>query len=63
MSTMLHADEIRATSELDLPETAPELSAEELDMAMTLVDKMTSEFDPAVYQDEFRAALEQRIEA
>ena len=63
MSTMLHADEIRATDELDLPDEKAELAPEELEMAVTLVDRMTRDFDPNEYGDEYRVALEQRIEA
>ena len=63
VSTMLHADEIRATEDLNLPEEETEISKDELEMAMTLVDRLVGEFKPDEYQDEYRIALENRIEA
>ena len=63
VSTMLHADEIRATEDLNLPEEETEISKDELEMAMTLVDRLVGEFKPDEHQDEYRIALEQRIEA
>jgi len=56
METMIFADEVVPTDELDgLPE-AKELkaSARELKMAQQLIDSLSSEFDPAKYHDEYR---------
>ena len=63
VSTMLHADEVRAAEELNLPEGETEVSKGELEMAVTLVGTLAGEFEPEEYQDEYRAALERRIEA
>jgi DNA end-binding protein Ku len=63
LSTLYWPDEIRALSELDLPDEEPEIKKAELQMAEALVGSMTGEFDPAQYQDEYRTALMQIIES
>jgi len=62
METMYYPDEIRGTAELDLPGDV-ELSEAEMQMAVMLIDQLTGEFQPAEYQDEYRGALQQVIEA
>lgn len=54
METLLYPDEIRAAPEAvgDV-----EVSKKELDMAFTLIDLMTEEFDPEQYKDDYREAL------
>jgi Ku protein, prokaryotic len=63
MTTLHWPDEIRSTAELDLGEQDVEFKPAELLMAKQLVSAMTSEFDPAQYKDEYRAALEAVIQA
>ncbi len=63
LETLHWPDEIRATEELDLPGEDIEVKPAERAMAAQLIAAMTGEFDPAEYRDEYRAALEQVIEA
>ena len=63
METMHFPDEVRGMNELNLPEEEAEFTTQEMDMAATLIDQLTGEFDPSLYRDEYRVALEQVIEA
>ena len=63
MSTMVHADELSRTDDLELDEGEGDVSAAEVEMAVTLIDQLAGEFDPEEYRDEYRVALEKRIEA
>lgn len=63
METMHFPDEVRGMNELNLPEEEAEFTKQEMDMAATLIDQLTGEFDPALYRDEYRIALERVIEA
>ena len=63
LSTLYWPDEIRALGDLDLPTDEPEIKPAEKAMAEQLIGTMTGEFDPASYQDEYRAALMQIIES
>jgi DNA end-binding protein Ku len=63
LETLHWPDEIRATEELDLPGDEIEVRPAERAMAAQLISAMTGTFDPAEYRDEYRAALEQVIEA
>jgi DNA end-binding protein Ku len=63
LSTLYWPDEIRAMSELDLPEEEPEIKPAEKKMAAQLIEAMTGEFEPAAYHDEYREALMQVIES
>lgn len=60
LETMHFADELRDPSELPLAEAS--VSAKEMKMALSLVQTMTSEWDPAQYHDEYRDALLKLIE-
>jgi DNA end-binding protein Ku len=62
LETMLWPDEIRepAFGFLDGDVTA---RPQEVAMAQSLIEAMSGDFDPAEYTDEYRAALEQLIEA
>src|SRR4026209_2852656 len=52
MLTTLHRpDEIRAASDLDLPDDEPEFKPAELAMAKQLVSSMTGDFEPEKYHD------------
>jgi DNA end-binding protein Ku len=63
LSTLYWPDEIRAMSELDIPEEGAEIKPAEKKMAAQLIEAMTGEFDPAAYHDEYREALMQVIES
>ncbi len=63
LETLHWPDEIRAIDELDIPADDVEVKPAERKMAEQLISAMTGEFDPAEYTDEYRAALEQVIEA
>ena len=62
LSTLHWPDEIRATSELDLPAEDQEFKPAEKKMAEQLVAAMTGEFDAAAYHDQYREALMEVIE-
>ena len=63
LTTLHWPDEIRATSELDLPDEDYAFKPAELSMAKQLVSAMTGEFDADAYHDEYRDALMKVIEA
>lgn len=64
LSTMLYADEIVATADLEVPTTdSTKPSSRELDMAERLVESLTSPFEPERYSDEHREKLLALIEA
>jgi len=57
LETMHWPDEIRQPAFEEL-EVQPEIRAEELQMAETLIDNLTKPFDPAVFADETRERIE-----
>jgi DNA end-binding protein Ku len=63
LTTLHWPDEIRSTDELDLGDETYEFKPAELAMANQLVSAMTGEFDPSLYKDQYREALEQVIQA
>lgn len=63
VETMLYADEIRSTSDLDLPGEDIEVSERELAMARSLVDMLSGPFQPEKYHDSYREALLGLIQA
>jgi len=63
LSTLYWPDEVRSVDELDLPDEQQTFKPAEVAMARNLVAAMTTEFDPAQYHDEYRAALQKVIEA
>jgi DNA end-binding protein Ku len=63
LTTLHWPDEIRSTSELDLPDEDYEFKPAELAMARQLVSAMTGEFNASEYKDEYRDALMQVIES
>jgi DNA end-binding protein Ku len=63
LTTLHWPDEIRATSELDLPDEDYKFKPAELAMARQLVSAMTGEFNASEYKDEYRDALMQVIES
>lgn len=56
------AEEVRDPSELKLPE-APTIKKAELDMAISLIDNLTSKFDISGYKDTYTEQLMKLIEA
>ena len=66
LSTMLYFDEIVPISEMNLPDDIDEPKKKELDMAVALIESLTSEFEPEKYHDEYRekvvAMIEQKAE-
>ncbi|MFF0577356.1 Ku protein [Streptosporangium saharense] len=62
LETMLWPDEVRPADFAFLEEEA-EVRPQELRMAESLVESMTADFDPSLYHDAYRRALEEVIEA
>jgi DNA end-binding protein Ku len=62
LETMLWPDEIR-TPDFPFLEEDIEVRPQELTMAGSLIDTMSSDFDPAEYKDAYREALQAVIEA
>ena len=60
LETLFYPDEIRV-EKTELPDV--KISDKELDMAFTLIELLTDEFDPEKYHDEYREALMQVIDA
>ena len=55
-------DEVRST--VDLPQiTDVRLTTKEKEIALTLIEQLTAEFDPTKYHDEYRAKLGKLIES
>lgn len=61
LETMLYPDEIRKPEIQGLEDI--EVNERELQMAMSLIDLLTGEFQPEQYKDEYREKLMQMIEA
>jgi DNA end-binding protein Ku len=63
LSTMLFADEVIDTAELDVPTTEATRPADrELNMARQLVESMSAPFDPTKYHDDYRERVMELIE-
>jgi DNA end-binding protein Ku len=60
LETLFYPDEIRV-EKTELPDV--KISEKELDMAYTLIELLTDDFDPGKYHDEYREALMQVIDA
>jgi DNA end-binding protein Ku len=65
MTTMLFADELRSADEIESVPTgsAGEPTRGEVAEAVKLIDAMTREFDPAGYENRYRARLTELIES
>src|SRR6185437_4998467 len=61
LETLYYPDEIRLERGVDL--SGVRVSERELEMAFTLIDILRKPFDPTEYQDHYREALAQLIEA
>jgi DNA end-binding protein Ku len=63
METMLFADELVPTKELDeLPDEDVSATEREVQMAMQLIESLTTEFEPEKYHDTYREAVLDLIE-
>jgi DNA end-binding protein Ku len=65
LSTMLYADEVVSSADLDIPSgTDVEVTERELKMARQLVDSLTvDDFEPEKFTDEYRERVMELIEA
>src|ERR687897_1133100 len=61
LETLYYPDEVRKDRGMDL--SAVKVSDRELEMAFTLIDIFRKPFDPSEYQDHYREALAELIEA
>ena len=62
LETMKWPDEIRQ-AEFEQLQKKPRVSAQELKMARQLIDQLSGDFDPEVFEDSYRRRLEEAIEA
>ncbi len=62
LETLLWPDEVRAPDFKFLDEDI-DIRTQELKMAASLIDTMTEDFDPSLYQDSYREALEALVQA
>jgi DNA end-binding protein Ku len=63
METMLFADELVPTDQLDeLPEEDVRATEREVEMAKQLIESLTTDFDPTRYRDEYRERVLELIE-
>jgi DNA end-binding protein Ku len=62
LHSMLWPDEIRA-ADFDFLDQRTEVRRQELEMASSLIDSMTGDFDPDEFTDSYRDAMQQLIEA
>jgi DNA end-binding protein Ku len=61
METMLYANEIRSTKEIEADHA--KVSPKELQMAVSLIENLSDTFDPESYGDEYQQALKKVIKA
>jgi DNA end-binding protein Ku len=62
LETLLWPDEVRAPDFAFLDENV-DVRSQELKMAASLIDTMTEDFDPSLYRDAYREALEAVVQA
>ncbi|HEY0933739.1 MAG TPA: Ku protein [Trebonia sp.] len=62
LETLLWPDEVRAPDFKFLDENV-DIRTQELKMAASLIDTMTEDFDPSLYKDTYREALEALVQA
>ena len=62
METMLFADEVNPLDELDLPGPDVDVTDREEKMARSLIDSLTTDFEPSKYRDEYRERVLKLIE-
>jgi DNA end-binding protein Ku len=61
LETLFFPDEIREAEDMKLGKV--KVDDKELKMALSLVDMLSGPFEPELYQDEYRIALMERVEA
>lgn len=61
METLFYPDEVRLETGVDLKDT--KVTERELDMAFTLIELLRKPFDPGEYEDHYREALSELIDA
>ena len=62
METMLFSDEVNPLDELDLPGPDVDVTEREEKMARSLIDSLTTDFEPSKYRDEYRERVLKLIE-
>jgi DNA end-binding protein Ku len=62
METMLFADEVNPLEELDLPGPDVDVTEREEKMARSLIDSLSTDFEPEKYHDEYRERVLELIE-
>ncbi|HLG73977.1 MAG TPA: Ku protein [Chloroflexota bacterium] len=60
MDTLFYPDEIRDANQLE-GLTGAHVTEKEVDMALTLIEALSGDFEPSKYHDEYREALLERI--
>ncbi|MGI5922011.1 MAG: Ku protein [Syntrophomonadaceae bacterium] len=63
METIFYPDEIRSPASLNLGVDKAKLHDNEIKMAVSLIENLSSNFDPSKYEDEYRKALWEVIQA
>lgn len=63
METIFYPDEIRSPASLATGVEKEKLHDNEIKMAVSLIENLSTDFDPAKYEDEYRKALWEIIEA
>jgi DNA end-binding protein Ku len=64
LETMYFADEVRdPAEELDRPATRTKVADKDLDMAVNLIESLTTDWDPKNYRDTYTERVEQLIDA
>jgi DNA end-binding protein Ku len=62
METIFYPDEVRDAGQVPFVPESVELPDRELGMAVQLIEQLSTSFDPASYQDEYRKAVEEAVE-
>lgn len=63
METIFYSDEVRSSQTLNLGLDPSRLHDNEIKMAVSLIDNLSTDFEPARYEDDYRQALREIIEA
>ena len=63
METIFYPDEIRSPASLSSGITKDKLHDNEIKMAVSLIENLSTDFEPSKYEDEYRKALWELIEA
>lgn len=62
LNQMRYADELRSSEDIDVPASG-KVSPKEVDMALKLIEQLTSKFKPAQYKDTYIKELKKIIDA